>query len=624
MIEILLSACMRESIRIRGAILLSFVLLNIQFAQANQLTNQLENHPSPYLAMHGEDPVHWQRWDESVIEKARQQNRLIFISSGYFSCHWCHVMHRESYIDTEIATFLNGNFIPVKIDRELHPALDAYLIDFVRQTEGNAGWPLNVFLTPEGYPLYGLTYAAPEDFKALLNRVSEMWNNQGEKASMLAREASEFQIESGKSSMFPLAVDEGAFNQALLEQAMANADEFEGGFGKQNRFPMAPQLLALLNRVEHSDSQQLADFLILTLDQMKNRGLRDHVNGGFFRYTVDPAWTEPHFEKMLYTQALLVEVYLKAAVVFDKPEYNQVARDTIDFVLQHMRSDQLDGFISSYSAIDHEDREGGGYLWTQNELADLLDDRELEISSSYWTLTDTPNFEMGDLPVISQSIEKMADRYALKPHQVEGILITAREKMRSQNKISQMPVDHKVLTSWNALFLSALSKAAQLLEDPQYIKAAEKLKNALLKHAWDGKALKRSLNLDESAGDAGLEDYVYVARALNDYAVLMSSEEGWQNTWSMGNLLAAKAWLKFYHAFSWKNGIENLLPGMAGKVALPDDALPAADAMLMELSLISENKGIRQKAEKAAGLMFGTVSHSPLQYATHSLWINQL
>jgi uncharacterized protein YyaL (SSP411 family) len=410
--------------------------------------------------MHGRDPVHWQKWDESVVAKAHQQNRLIFISSGYFSCHWCHVMHRESYSEMTIASFLNDNFIPVKIDRELHPALDAYLIDFVSQTQGNAGWPLNVFLTPEGYPLYGLTYAAPEDFHALLKRVSEMWNDQGEKASSLAREAAEFQVESGKSSAIPQTVNKFVFNQALLEQALENADEFEGGFGKQNRFPMAPQLLALLKLAESSDSRQLADFLILTLDNMKNRGLRDHVNGGFFRYTVDPAWTEPHFEKMLYTQALLIEVYLKAAEIFNKPEYNQVARETIDFVLGHMRSDQLNGFISSYSAIDDEDREGGGYLWKQSELSDLLDDRELEIINSYWTLTDTPNFDMGDLPVISQSIEKIADQFELKPRQVESILLAAREKMRSQNKMARMPVDHKVLTSWNALFLSSLSKAA--------------------------------------------------------------------------------------------------------------------------------------------------------------------
>jgi len=594
-----------------------------QLSVAQLLSNQLENHPSPYLAMHGEDPVHWQKWDESTLEKARRQKRLIFISSGYFSCHWCHVMHRESYANAEIATFLNDHFIPVKIDRELHPALDAYLIDFVRQTEGTAGWPLNVFLTPDGYPLYGLTYAAPNDFQALLKRVSGMWLEQGDKASRLAREATEFQLESlGSTVRQP--VEKATLNQELLEQAMANANEFEGGFGIQTRFPMVPQLLALLDRGEHSNSRQLSDFLILTLDQMKNRGLRDHVNGGFFRYTVDPAWTEPHFEKMLYTQALLADVYLKAAVIFKKPAYNRVARDTIDFVLRFMRSDQVNAFISSYSAIDYQDREGGGYLWTQGELADLLDDRELKIISSYWALSDTPHFEVGDLPMISQSIEKIADQYALKTHQVEKILLSAKSKMSGKNKISQMPVDHKVLTSWNALFLSTLSKAARLLNEPVYKNAATKLKKSLLRHAWDGKVLKRSLNLEESAGSAGLEDYVYMARALNDYAVLMHPEDNWQEDWSMGNLLAAKAWLKFYHSSGWRSASENLLPGMTGKAALPDSALPAADAMLMELSLSSDNKPLRKKAENSAGLMFGTVSQSPLQYATHSRWINQL
>ena len=615
---------MSESLIIRSAILFLFAFLNIQLAQADQLTNQLDNHPSPYLAMHGKDPVHWQKWDESVLEKARKQNRLIFVSSGYFSCHWCHVMHRESYSDAAISTFLNENFIPVKIDRELHPALDAYLIDFVRQTEGNAGWPLNAFLTPDGYPLYGLTYATPEDFQRLLKRITAMWTEQGDTASRLAREATEFQVESLKASVVRQPANKAVLKQELQQQALDNADEFEGGFGRQTRFPMAPQLLALLELAADTDAEQLEGFLILTLDQMKNRGLRDHVNGGFFRYTVDPAWTEPHFEKMLYTQALLTDVYLRAAVIFNEPEYNQVARDTIDFVLQHMRSDQVYGFVSSFSAIDHQDREGGGYLWTQSELAELLDDRELEITSSYWALTDTPNFEMGDLPIISQSIEKIADRHGLQPSQVESILLGAKGKMSRRNKILQMPVDHKVLTSWNALFLSTLSRAAHQLGDSEYKNAAKKLKDSLLKFAWDGKVLKRSLNLDESTGSAGLEDYAYMARALNDYAVLKHPEDNWEEEWSMGSLLAAKAWLKFYHASGWKQGSDNLLPGMAGKAALPDGALPAADAMLMELSLLSENKGLRQKAENAAGLMFGAVSQSPLQHATHSRWVNQL
>ncbi|MBT8439837.1 MAG: hypothetical protein KJO91_08930, partial [Gammaproteobacteria bacterium] len=181
-----------------------------------------------------------------------------------------------------------------------------------------------------------------------------------------------------------------------------------------------------------------------------------------------------------------------------------------------------------------------------------------------------------------------------------------------------------VLTSWNALFLSTLSQAARLLDDSVYKNAATKLKNSLLKHAWDGKVLKRSLNLDQSAGSAGLEDYVYMARALNDYAVLTGSEAGWEEDWSMSNLLAAKAWLKFYHSSGWRKGSDNLLPGMTGKVALPDSALPAADAMLIELSLLSDNKALRKKAENSAGFMFAAVSQSPLQYATHSRWINQL
>ncbi len=585
---------------------------------AQLLQNQLKDHASPYLAMHGNDPVHWQEWGPEVLEKARRTNRLIFVSSGYFSCHWCHVMHRESYSDRKISALLNEHFIPVKIDRELRPALDDYLIDFVQQTTGQAGWPLNVFLTPEGYPLIGLTYAPPESFRDLLVRVSATWQEQSGKATRLARELVEYQLEQDQA---PATVNDqqlSDFVQRIAIQALAIGDEFEGGFGNQNRFPMAAQLLVLLDFLRTHENQKLADFLTVTLDQMKNLGLRDQINGGFFRYTVDPAWTEPHFEKMLYTQALLARVYLDAAEVLQRPDYLQVARDTLDFVLRDMRA-KKGGYVSSFSAVDEKGQEGTGYLWQQDELVQMLTKEEQQVARLYWALSAESHFEMGDLPIKRLSVEQLARQLGASEKDITVLIESARKKMRARNKITLMPLDGKVLTAWNALLLSALSQAAMQLKDAKYLEKATALRNFLIKNAWDGARLSRARDGSKAIGRAGLEDYAYLARALADYAVLTRSEEDWH----LANMLTAKAWMHFYHVTGWKTGDENLLPGMSGQPALTDGALPAADAVLLGLSIASDNKAIKQKAEKAVPIMLPSMMESPFSYASHSIWLKR-
>ncbi len=323
---------MKSSLAELGKVLLTLLLLLLP-GLSPALTNQLIEHPSPYLAMHGDDPVQWQEWGEEALERARKENKLLFISSGYFACHWCHVMQRESYRNPQVAAFLNRHFIPVKVDRELQPALDAHLIEFVRRTRGHAGWPLNVFLTPAGYPLYGLTYSPKAQFSALLLRLEGAWDKQPEQLTEMARRAALEMEESKPASADGGVIDSRKLQQGLVTMALAMGDDLVGGFGAQNRFPMAPQWLVLLDVQASSKDEDLQALAQLTLDQMANLGLRDHLQGGFFRYTVDPAWQTPHFEKMLYTQALLSRLYIRAAHLFDRPDYLQVAADTLDFTL---------------------------------------------------------------------------------------------------------------------------------------------------------------------------------------------------------------------------------------------------------------------------------------------------
>ncbi len=265
---------MRRSLFLSGILL----LLSTQLAAG---ANQLLSHPSPYLALHGKDPVHWQDWSAGVVEQAKRENKLIFISSGYFACHWCHVMQRESYQDERIAGLLNTYFIPVKIDRELEPALDAHLIDFVEKTRGTAGWPLNVFLTPDGYPLVGLTYSPPQPFEGLLRRLIATWVEKERELREIARSASEAMISDRPMADSQTPIDRDSLHVGLVTMALALGDEMEGGFGRQSRFPMSPQWRVLIERMQTRPDVKLLELVELTLEQMSTQGLRDHIGGGF-------------------------------------------------------------------------------------------------------------------------------------------------------------------------------------------------------------------------------------------------------------------------------------------------------------------------------------------------------
>ncbi|MEE8379244.1 MAG: DUF255 domain-containing protein, partial [Gammaproteobacteria bacterium] len=297
-------------------------------------SNQLGGHDSPYLAMHGDDPVDWQSWTADVLARAKKENKLVFVSIGYFSCHWCHVMQRESYSNEKIAKQLNDNFISVKVDRELNPALDAYLIDFVTRTRGSAGWPLNVFLTPEGHPLVGLTYLPAERFMALLKDLQSKWQQSPAYYKQAAARAAQDMAGLAVKPGLPISKKEAKQYEAIMvSQALRLTDEMSGGFGQQTKFPMVPQLESLLGAYERNRNARVKKLLITTLDNMATQGMRDHLGGGFYRYTVDPGWQTPHFEKMLYDNALLAHLYLRASKLLNRPDYELIARETLDFMI---------------------------------------------------------------------------------------------------------------------------------------------------------------------------------------------------------------------------------------------------------------------------------------------------
>ncbi len=579
--------------------------------------NQLKDHPSPYLAMHGADPVDWRVWGKEAIEAARREGKPLFVSSGYFACHWCHVMHRESYHDPELARFLNRHFIPIKLDRELHPALDAHLIDFVQRTRGSAGWPLNVFLTPEGYPLIGVTYLPKDQFMSLLVRLAERWGQDRVELEALARKAAKASMPTVPSTeVDQVAQDLIGLVDGLLDQSLAIGDDLEGGFGRQRRFPMAPQLLGLLEVLERQPSERLRRLLRLTLDQIASQGLRDHLGGGFFRYTVDPGWQVPHFEKMLYTSALLAEVYLVAARVLDRPEYRPVVAETLDFLLAGMSG--ADGaFIASLSAVDADGVEGGYYLWRDDQLEQILTSQQLRAARLRWGFDGAARLEHGHHAVDSMPVAEVAVRLDIDRADAEQLLGAARAKLLEVRAGRSLPRDDKRLAAWNGLVLSALARAARELDDSRYRAAARRLRDYLVTQLWDGQNLLRARHGEVELGAAALEDYAYVARGLADWAALAGSRADRE----LAMTIARAGWRRFYAEDGWRASSEMLIPALGREPALADGPMPSPSAVLIDVTLRLTNENPQQRltrqAREALARSGEWVKQQPFRHVSH-------
>ena len=564
------------------------------------LTNQLQHHPSPYLALHGADPTAWQEWNAETIARAKRENKLLFVSIGYFSCHWCHVMQRESYKNPEIAKILNEYFIPVKVDREIGGALDAEMQAFAEATRGQAGWPLNVFITPEGYPLFAMLYAPPQDFLQTLSKLAERWRKDGPALAKLAREAVTAPP-APKEANAQFAPQIGALYRArLVQEALAQADIFRGGFGTANKFPQYPQLAALLEAQRQGPDAKLADFLKLTLDQMANLGLYDQVGGGFFRYTVDPDWHTPHFEKMLYDNAQLAALYLDAAQVLKQPAYRRVAFDTLDFMLTEMRDNTSGAFITSTSAIDEQDREGGVYLWNQDDLKKLLSTDELALAARIWHLHEPAELEYGHLPMNKT-----------RPTPDEAAKLNAiYAKLKSERAKRVLPKDGKLLAGLNGLALTALARAAGT--EPRYAAPAKAVRDFLARKLITPQGLLKGEAAGKQLGAADLEDYAYVVQGLLAHARTANSKEDTE----LARKLATQAWQKFHTPRGWTLDQKPLLARPYYQLIVPDSPSQAPSGVLIQSSWELGGKGLRTNALKALNVGYATLDQGVFWYAT--------
>lgn len=526
-------------------------------------TQALAQSDSPYLAMHARDPVHWQTWHSGILTQAQKKNKLIMLSSGYFACHWCHVMQKQNYRDAEVARFLNKHFISVKIDRELLPDLDHYMIQFARKASGHAGWPQHVFLTPTGEPFFALTYQPKPRFLRTLKNLVTLWQQSPDRIQRIARQA----IESANS---PAKVDSQTdqlptlstqtFDNALLKQIAPQTDTLSGGLKGTRKFPEAPLLNTLVTQPDLTEDLQ--DWLLLTLDQMQNAHLQDHIHGGFFRYCVDPDWQIPHFEKMLYTQAQLAQLYFLAAHRFNRADYQHTANATLNYVENTLFNPETGLFQSSQSAIDNRQIEGGGYLWTKSQLKRQLSSADYAIVKEAWRLDQPAPFH----------IEKQ-----------EAWLPTPTDrnwpKIQSALRMNRSPLDSKSILGWNGLLLSAYATATEYSSatlQQQRRKRGNALATRLVKLATQP-GMPRALSKNNTPmGHANIQDYAYLIQGLKDWNRLDPTPV------LRGTIqqLEKRAHQLFLGHTGWAYSNTPKLPGQTGHELLEDDAMPSPTAIL--------------------------------------------
>ncbi|MCG8086444.1 MAG: DUF255 domain-containing protein [Candidatus Thiodiazotropha taylori] len=475
--------------------------------------NQLILEDSPYLLQHAHNPVDWHPWSEAAFLKAKQQNKPIFLSIGYSTCHWCHVMERESFENLPIAALLNRDFIAIKVDRESHPDVDEVYMTAVMLMTGHGGWPMSSFLTPEGKPFYGGTYYTPEQFTSLLQQVNQLWKERPDDVIAQAEKVADAVAESNRLRGEAKALDEGVIAEAL--KSMQNAfDEIQGGFGQAPKFPREPWLYLLLDQAQRHGDQAALQMLTVTLDHMGRGGIYDQVAGGFHRYSTDYEWLVPHFEKMLYNQAHLSRIYLGAWRITGREDFRRIATQTLDYVLREMTSP--DGGFYSATDADSEGEEGLFFTWTEDELNAALDKQQANLATTLYGVTPSGNFEGRNILHLPQTLAEFADE---KQRSLSDLLTQLEQinqiLLETRNKRIPPLRDDKIVTSWNGMMITAFAQAADLLDNTSYRDAALKAAEFL----WQQNRYKPGylwrVHLNgQSSIAATQEDYAYLSEGF--------------------------------------------------------------------------------------------------------------
>jgi len=565
--------------------------------------NRLAQETSPYLLQHAHNPVDWYPWGPEALERARREDRPIFLSVGYSACHWCHVMERESFESEAIARLMNENFVSIKVDREERPDLDEIYMKAVQSLTGQGGWPMSVFLTPELEPFFGGTYFPPHGaygrpgFADVLLGLARAWKEDREQVVGQGRRLRERIAGEGRLDA------RGELDQGLLDRSLAaleqSFDPLWGGFGDAPKFPHAMDLRLLLRHASRKAGSSALGMVLLTLDRMANGGLCDQLGGGFHRYSTDREWLVPHFEKMLYDNALLVPAYLEAFQVTREERFAAVARGACDWMLREMTTPE-GGFASSQDA-DSEGEEGRFFSWTPAELRQVLGPELGDRAAAWFGVREGGNFE-GGTSVLSRPdpAERIAQQLGLEVGALVESMRAARARLFAARAGRAAPgTDDKVLVAWNGLAISALAQAAQVLGEPRYAQAARRAAEfvwSALRTA-DGKLLA-TYRAGRAHIEAGLDDHVFLLQGLLDLY-----ETDFDPSWlARAGVLELEVEGRFADRehdgfFTTADGQADLIARLKGP---QDGALPSGNAVhVLNLLRLADLTGDAELAHKA-------------------------
>ncbi len=484
------------------------------------MSNRLEHESSPYLLQHANNPVDWFPWGAEALEVAKDQQKPIFLSIGYSACHWCHVMEHESFESQEIADYLNAHFVCIKVDREERPDLDQIYMNAVQLLTGHGGWPMSVFLTPELKPFFGGTYWPPTasrgmpGFDQVLRAVIDAWTNRREMAQQQSEMLTERLQSIGAGTAESTEIPPGRVGMAV-RQMEQSFDERHGGFGQAPKFPHTMNVDLLLRNFVDTRNEHSLKMVVTTLDKMAMGGIYDHLGGGFARYSVDAKWLVPHFEKMLYDNALLVSNYVDAYRLTKFPRYAQVVRETCDYILRDM-TDEQGGFHSTEDA-DSEGEEGKFYVWTPSEIHKLLGDETIAQRFCHvYDVTESGNFEGHSILNLKMPLAQFAEQLQTSEDELAEEMANGRQVLFNARCDRVRPgKDDKILASWNGLMIEALAKAGAALAEPRYLTAATRAAKFVLEKMTDANGrLLHTYRHGKAKLPAYLDDHSYLAAAM--------------------------------------------------------------------------------------------------------------
>ncbi len=594
--------------------------------------NRLIHATSPYLLQHAHNPVDWYPWGEEALVRARNEDRPILLSIGYSSCHWCHVMERESFENETIAALMNKHFVCIKVDREERPDLDdIYMAATLAMNHGQGGWPMTVFLTPKQEPFFAGTYFPPEDrygrpgFGTLLERIAAIWRE--DRASLLeqAGQVAGFLRE----NVLALPASDPSLEawEAFEEQSASEFDSRFGGFGSAPKFPPHQALRVLLRQGQGEDESRARFMATTTLDAMAAGGIYDHVGGGFARYSTDREWLAPHFEKMLYDNAQLARVYTEAFQITKTPAYERVAREVLDYILREMTSPE--GAFYSATDADSEGVEGKFFVWTKDEVVALLaNEKEAAAFCDYYDVTERGNWEGHVILRTRSSKAEVAKRHDLDEGALDAIIAKGRCLLYGERSKRVPPaLDDKTLTAWNGLMIGGFAEAGRVFGEACYVQAAERAATYLWQHHRRDERLLRSSRQSAAQGEAFLEDYAFLANALIDLSeALPSGGSLWlDRARSLGesilDLFASKEG-SFYSTSRFNEAL--LLRHREGHDGATPSANGEAALALARLSVFFDRGSFKDAATRAIAAWGVAIERQPRAFPTSLLVLDFL